>query len=227
MSEAIAERESATPALAYNASTEVTTEDIALPRIKLGQHMSEHVQEKRVEFASIFSELGPDDPEPVTLSDGKKPVRFYVLAGPVKGWSYSEPGEDLETWRFDDPNRHPDAWVTYKYVIAVPKGETELPYSILLTRTSAPAAKQLNTILTKAAQHGPTEEVALELNTAQKRKGPHQWAIAQIRRASVPEKDKAKDLAIVKDLIGLARASSAARTPAESNEPTVTEEPAI
>lgn len=204
------------PDLVYDPNTTITGDDIALPRIKKGEKMSE----QDVPFGSIFSELGPDDPNPVVLAkpgDGEggqtEPVRFYVLAGPVKGWSYADKGEPLRMWRFDDETRHPDAWRTYKYVIAVPEGDTSLPYTILLTRTSTPAARTLNTILQKAALSGPTDEVALEL-TARKRRNQHgTFAVFQVAVAEVKAATRKTDLEVVESLRSLASAGT--RGPAE------------
>lgn len=220
----------AVPDKAYDPATEITSEDVALPRVKKGEKQSA----QDVPYGSIFTELGADDPDPQVIaepgdgSDGTSgAVRFYVVGGPIKGRSYSEQGGDLETWRFDDPSAHPDSWVTYKYVIAIPSVEDTLPFTILLTRTSTPAARQLNTILQKAALTRPTDEVPLEL-TARKRKNQKgQFAVFQVRQVEVPTKDLKADLEVVEKVKGLAGAGTKGPGEGRPAEQQPDEQPAI
>jgi len=146
-------------------------------------------------------------------------VRFYVLAGPVKGWAYSSTDDEFQTWRYSDPERHPDADLTYKYVVALPGVDTDLPVTILFTRTSTPAARQLNTILKKAAQSGPTQEVPLELTGTKKARDKYKWVVFGVRRADVPEKERQEDIEKFKHLIDLAQGAAATQPPGDAPEP--------
>lgn len=145
----VVEASASVPALVQTPSVELTAEDIALPTIKLGQYMSDHVQEGRVPAGSIFSATGADDPDPIVLWEQGSDdlLTFHVLAM-RKGKSISDGGE-LVLFAFDDPDAPADAWVTYNYVVALPKIETEMPYKLLLTRTGKPAAQQINTVIAK------------------------------------------------------------------------------
>lgn len=223
----------AVPALAYSPTQEMTSDDISLPKLKIGQFMTPHVQESRVKAGAIFTELSKDDPDPVVLSDcptlregAKDPVTIYVL-GLRKGKSLSSDGDDLETWDFNDPDAPAEAWTTYTYTIAVPDADEQLPYKLLLTRTSTPAAKQINLILQKAAAFGDPSEVAFELTTAFKEKDDYKWFIAQARQAQEPSsaaerKKREAQLAIVRNLASLVQGA-----PAPQSASPAADEPAI
>lgn len=154
---------SAVPALAETPATTITADDISLPAIKLGQHMSNHVQEGTVPAGSIFASTGQDDPDPVVLWEqgDKEPLTFHVLAL-RKGKSVSHDGE-LELYAYDDPNAPADAWVTYNYVVALPSGDQEMPYKLLLTKTGKPAAQSINTVVAKNPTK-PSYELAFTLD---------------------------------------------------------------
>jgi hypothetical protein len=221
------------PALAYSPTQEMTSEDIALPKLKIGQGMTGHVQEGRVKAGSIFTELSADDPDPVVLSEctsykdgAKDPVTFYVLGWPRKGKSLSSDGE-LETWDFNDPEAPKEAWTTYGYTIVVPDFEDQLPFKMLLTRTNTPAAKQINLILQKAAAFGDPSEVAFELTTAFREKDSHKWHIAQVRQAQEPttaadRKKREAQIEVVRNLAALVQqAPPQAASVASSDEPAI------
>lgn len=195
MSEALAtpEATAVVPAQAYNPSTSLDASDMALPRIKVGQSMTPHVQEGRVQNGAIFSELGKDDPDPEVLAapDGET-VRFYVIAGPIKGWSASINGK-LETYAFDDPNRDPDAWKTYKYTLAIPDADEGLPYTFLMTRTALSAAKQINTVLARQAEKGPAHTVGFDLSTRKKSNDKGTWFTPVVSPAGAPSTKAEKD----------------------------------
>jgi hypothetical protein len=110
-------------------------------------------------------------------------VLVHVLAM-RKGWSLSEEGE-LQTWAFDDPNRHPDAWVTYHYVLALPEHDPDVPYKMLFTKTGAPAAKQINTVLSRRAASGPSFMTAFRITTAKREKqlgnSTVRWTVPRVR----------------------------------------------
>jgi hypothetical protein len=161
------------PALVNTPALEIGAEDVALPKLYLGQFMSEHVQEGRVPAGSIFSATGSDDPDPIVLWEQPKgkaaakdgPV-FYVL-GLRKGKSVSDGGE-LQLFDFNDPAAPPEAWVTYNYTVAIPEADEDVPYRWLMTRTGAPSAKGINTVLKRNSVRGPAWINAFQATTKQR-----------------------------------------------------------
>lgn len=176
----------AVPALASTPSTEITAEDIALPKIKFGQGQSNAVQDGIVPLNCIYSTTGPDDPDPVVLWEqgDKEPLTFHVL-GLRKGKSVSVDGE-LELYAFDDPNAPADAWVTYNYVVALPGHDEELPYKLLLSKTSKPAAQAINMVALKNAST-PTHKLAFTLTVKPRENAKGKFCVAQVRNVEPTE----------------------------------------
>lgn len=169
---AVAKREAAVPDLVRTPALTITAEDIALPRIYLGQFMSQAVQDGLVKAGQIFSATGADDPDPTILwsSDGKgvfkDGVPFHVLTiKKGKSWT-AGPGEELQLFDYDDPAAPADAWVTYGYVVSIPDVDDQVPFKLLLTRTGKPAALQINTVLLKNVVGGPSWNTEFILTTA-------------------------------------------------------------
>ena len=149
MSNEVATSGSSVPALADTPSVHLDSEDIALPRLYLGQYMSEHVQENRVPAGSIFTALGQDDADPVVVwEQGDEPGVIVRPLSLSKGKSISEGGE-LVLFDYDDPEAPADAWVTYNYVVALPEVDQDMPFKWLLTRTGKPTAQKINTVIAK------------------------------------------------------------------------------
>lgn len=202
-------------------TSEITAEDVSLPRIYLGQFMSEAVKAQLVKPGSLFAAIGPDDQDPNVLWEfedkpDKAPV-FYVLAL-RKGKSYSEDGGGLELYDLDDPNAPEGAWVTYTYTVALPDVDPDVPFKLLLTKTGKPAAKQINTVLVKNAARGPAYTTAFRLTTA-KRRNEKKNADYFVPRISVVEAKK--------DHIAIAEELSHMITSAAADFQATGEEPAI
>lgn len=164
---------------------EIDQNDVALPRIKLGQPNASIVQDHVVPQHCIYAVTGSDDPEPVVLHElgDEDHLLLYVLAM-RKGWSLSRDGE-LQLWAFDDPTRDKDAWVTYNYVLALPEVDPDVPYKMLFTKTGAPAAKQINTVLQRNAGRGPSFMTAFRIYTDKREKTvgsqTHRWTVPRVR----------------------------------------------
>lgn len=176
------------PALVSTPSVELTAEDVALPSIKLGQFMSDHVQEDRVPAGSIFSCQGQDDPDPVVLWEQGSDdlLRFHVLAL-RKGKSISDGGE-LVLFNYDDPNAPADAWVTYNYIVVLPEIDQEMPYKFLLTRTGKPAAQNINTVIAKNLASGPAHALAFTLDCVQRENKKGKYYVPRVKHVeAVPE----------------------------------------
>jgi hypothetical protein len=213
MTEVATIEKGAVPALAPTPANELSAEDIALPTIKLGQFMSEHVQEKRVDAGSIFSATSSDDPDPITLweqgSDDK--LRFYVLAL-KKGKSVSSDGE-LVLFDYNDPEAPPDAWVTYNYTVALPNVDAEMPFKFLLTRTGKPAAQQINTVLAKNGTT-PAYKLAFELDCVERSNKKGKFFVPRVKHVEMTEAESA----VAENLSSLVNADPAAAAPADRAE---------
>lgn len=181
--------QSSVPALAGTPSSELSAEDIALPSLKLGQFMSDHVQEKIVPAGCLFTRLDQDDPDPAVLWEqgSEDLLRFHVLSL-EKGKSVSEDGE-LVRFAYDDPDAPADAWVTYNYVIALPKVDPELPYKFLLTRTGKPAAQSINTVLIKNAASGPAHAIAFDLDCAERKNKKGKYFVPRAKHVEADPED--------------------------------------
>lgn len=177
------------PALAHQPALEIEAEDVALPRMYIGQYMSDHVKDKSspVNAGDIFTATGQDDPEPEVLYDGEGDgVLVYVL-GMRRGKSLSVDGE-LETWAYDDPDAPAEAWTTYNYFVYLPEVENnDVPCKWLLTRTGKPAAQQINTVLKRAEGRTPPWAVAFRVTTAQRKNKKGEYFVPRVRQVDADE----------------------------------------
>lgn len=179
--------QAAVPALVQTPALEITAEDVALPRLYIGQFSSTAVKKKFVDEGVLFTALGQDDPDPCVIwtPEDKEGVIFHVL-GLRKGRSLSTDGE-LETWAYDDPDASPDAWVTYNYFVSLPELDPELPYKWLLTRSATPSAKQINMRLSKNLAAGPAWTTAFELTTAPRQNKKGDYFVPQVKQVEAKE----------------------------------------
>lgn len=178
------------PELYRPPAIEIDTEDVALPKLKLGQFTADAVKDQLVKPGCIFGTVGQDDPDPQVFwtMDGKSGdgVIFHVLAM-RKGLSYSEPGGDLETWAFGDPEAHEKSWTTYTYTVCLPEHDEDVPYTFLLTRTGKPAAKQINTEIVKNAERGPAYGLAFRLTCAERDHKQGSYFVPRVARVEANE----------------------------------------
>lgn len=177
-SKEVAPVRSALPDLAPTPATSISAEDIAIPRIYIGQALSTAVQEGLMKTGQLFYGNSAEDPDPQLLD---QPTRIHVLHfRKAKSWSPG-PGMPLETWDFDDPSQNEQAYTTYNYTLCLPEIDTEMPFKLLLARSSAPAARSINTVLMRNASQGPAWVNAFDLTTAERKKENARYAIAQVR----------------------------------------------
>lgn len=172
------------PALPYAPPLEIGNEDIALPRLKIGQPGTPQVQEELVKAGNLFVTTGDDAETVLDAKTAKQGLLVHVLSL-TKRKSLSSDGE-LETWAFNDPEAPADAWTTYNYVVILPEVDDEVPHKWLLTRTATPAARQINTVLAKNAARGPAYASAFRITTVEKKKDQYRWFVP---RVSVVEAD--------------------------------------
>lgn len=160
MGSEVAAQAPAVPALRHDPATTITADDIAFPKLKIGQDMHDQVQNGLVQRGEIFTVTSKEDPDPVILDvagpkigDDKpskqKGVNIFFL-GLRKGYSLSVDG-NLYTYAFDDPDVPEKAWVTYTYLTAIPDASEILPVTWLLTRTGRQSAQRINQALALAA----------------------------------------------------------------------------
>jgi hypothetical protein len=197
---------SAVPAL-YDPANTITNEDVILPKLKVGQYSSGLVQDEIVPAGALFTVTDAEDPEPVVLAEtkDKNGVVVHVLSTPRKGWSYSddeETGGELLRWAFDDPERHPKAWVTYTYPVLIPEADTDVPYTLLLTRSNKPTALKINTVLKRNAGSGPPWATAFRLTTQRRERGNNKWFVVQASPVEAKPEHVALAEKLVQDMTG-------------------------
>lgn len=160
---------------------EIDAEDVALPRLYIGQYMSDAVKDQLVSPGAIYVGAGADDPDPNVLwspdQDKDKGPVFHVLSL-FKGKSVTTGGE-LVLFQFNDPEAPADAWTTYNYTIAIPEADNQVPFKWLLTRTGTPAAKQINTALVKAAGTPPWE-IAFRVHSDKRENAKGEYFVPRI-----------------------------------------------
>jgi len=196
---ALETRRSQVPDLVRTPALEIGAEDVALPRLKIGQFMSEQVQDGTVPAGALFTSLSSDDPDPQVLykPGDENGVVIHVLSM-RRGKSISEGGE-LVLYDYNDPDAPPDAWVTYNYVIAIPAVDEDVPQKWLLTRTGRPAAQQMNTVLAKNSGKKPPYELAFEVTTAERSNDKGRFFVPKVRHIEAD----AASVEIAANLLGL------------------------
>lgn len=192
---------SALPSLINTPAMQITAEDVALPRLYVGQFMSKAVQDDLVKMGDIYSSTGADDPDPVVLWSLKEkdtPGILFHVTGLRKGKSYSDGGE-LSLWDYDDPSAPAEAWVTYNYTLVLPEIDEQVPFKLLLTKTGRPTALQINTVLARRATAGPSWTNAFRLTSAERSNAKGKYAVARVQSVEAEKKNVeiAEKLAVV------------------------------
>lgn len=170
MSKELEKAQSAVPDLVRTPALEITAEDIELPRLYLGQFMSQAVQDGAVKAGDVYVASGADDPSPEVLFRGgsNDPGALVHVLALRKGKSSQVDG-DLVLYDFDDPEAPEDAWVTYNYVVAAPEYDTEVPVKWLLTRTGRPTAQRINTVIKRNEATTPAWGHAFRVKTVERK----------------------------------------------------------
>jgi hypothetical protein len=212
---AVAPAPSNLPALVPTPANTITSDDIALPRVYIGQFMSQHVQDKVVNPGAIYVAQGADDPDPQVLHELGDPtgVTFHALSL-RKGLSYSQDGE-LQLYDFGDPNAPEGAWTTYNYIVVLPEHDPDVPAKWLLTRTGRPAAQQINMVLKKNESKGPAYINAFTVTTAERKNAKGKYFVARV----APAEASAANLEVVSALA--AQVSGPYEAPARNDEPAI------
>lgn len=197
---------------AYNSQSEISAEDIALPRVKVAHSSSQQAQDGLVRMGQIFSAFGRDDADPTVLYDPKEDgdnegVLFHVL-GMRKGWSLNTE-DGFQTWADNDPSRPEEAWRTYDYFLCLPEVDADLPYRFLFTKSAKAQAQKINLLLKKSAADGP-HKLAFRVTTAERSNDKGRWFVPQVK--SVPA-DK-KNIAAAETLLEMVASAPAPAAPA-------------
>jgi hypothetical protein len=189
----------AAPAMDFDAR------DVKVPRIKLAQPQQQIVINGEVPAFSVYTTYGAEDDDPqvvVESSGGDKPdfeanpdhgLLLHVLSM-YKTWSASvdevtgeidKDNGEFRTWSFNDPSRHPEADLVYNYMVACPELDEGqyTPFKLLLTRTSTPAARDINTLLQRSEQ--PAYALAFRFWGIKREGGKGRqkftWVVAKVR----------------------------------------------
>jgi hypothetical protein len=205
------------PAVYVPPVLDIGAEDVALPRVKVGQFMSAQVQDQSVKAGQIFTSSGEDDAEVIYDPEkkGAKGVLLHVISL-TRGKSVSDGGE-LFTFAYDDPEAPANAWVTYNYVVCLPEIDTDLPFKWLFTRTAAPAAKQMNTVLKRNAAL-PPYALAFRVETKPKENAKGKYFVPRV----TPAEAVAENVAATERLAQMIAGSSPERSaPAGASEPAI------
>lgn len=211
MSNQVATRESpAVPALAPTPATTITAEDIAIPKLYVGNQMSKAVKKRAANFGDIYlaESADADDPQVLWEFGSTEPGVLIHVLHVRKGLSYKEQGGDLQTWQFGDPNADGRAWTTYTYTLILPEVDPDMPATLLLTRSGKPTAQKINTVLARNAASGPMYANAFRLTTAERHKDDNDWAIFQAQTETAAKKHVGQAAALYEQIApGLDRAS--------------------
>lgn len=181
---------------------DITAEDIAFPRMYIGQGLSNAVQDGLVGLGDIYIAQDADDADPTVLYKRGDPDEKGVVFHPlllVKGKSRSIDGQ-LETWRWGDPDVPPDAWTTYTYFVTLDNdlANRDIAYRYLLTRSGKPAALKINGVLSELAGEAPSYTAAFRLTTAERfNKNKQRYFVPRVARVEPTEQGlkQAADLA--------------------------------
>jgi hypothetical protein len=169
------------PQLASTAASIITADDVALPRIYVGQPVSHSVASGNAKAGSIYAAADAEDPEPVLLYEPGRPGLVIYPLRLVKGWSLPQAGE-FRTFAYEDPNVPEDAWLAYHYDLLVPAVDLELPCRFTLSKTGTPTARKINTVI-KRHEPRPPWELAFLLTTMPRQNERGRWFVAQAASA--------------------------------------------
>lgn len=171
------------PALVPTPATLITAEDIAIPRLYVGNFLSQAVRSQAVKFGDVYLAAGADDEDPQLLwslgSDDPGVLMHVLHLRKGKSWQRDR-GAPLEVFDYGDPAVPDGAWTTYSYTVLLPEIDQELPARMLLTKSGTPVARKINTVLARNAPQGPMYNNAFRVTSAKRQKDTNEWAIFQV-----------------------------------------------
>lgn len=183
--------------------SQITAEDLAIPRLCIGQPGSGAVQDGHVPAGSIYLATDASDPEPVVIyrPDQKVGVRVHLLTV-EKVWVWTDEDKTFRVaaeYASDVPE---EARRGYQLILSVPEFDSELPVSGLFKKTAIPTAKKILTTVAKS-KVAPWESAFL-LTTTQKANKEGRWHIPLATTVKAQQKhvQQAASLAL---LLGVGR----------------------
>lgn len=171
------------PALAYTPSFSADVEDIRLPKLYVGQNISKPVENGLAKAGDIYAATGPDDLDVnVVYTKGGDGVLVYVL-------NYTKrlaagTGADFRIYSPGDPEAPADAYPTWTFDLAIPEVDESLPHKMSMSRSQAPTAKNIITVLSR----NPNAFSAFRLKTLQKENAKGRWYIPTATAVEVDTK---------------------------------------
>jgi hypothetical protein len=204
---------SAVPALAYDAASSVSAEDIAIPTIYMGQRAQSLVEAGFAKPGDIYSAQSQDDSDAQVLWEyGSKDEGVLIIPLHLrKSWSFSPgAGMQLEIWPFeargrdypdgpplDDPDPKKRAWLTYNYTLLVPEVDPQMPYRTRFYRSGVPAAQKINFEQAKDPGH---LHAFRWVTTERSRQGVGKWYIPQLVNAEATAEQFASAVSLLNQL---------------------------
>ncbi len=205
----IAER--AAELVPYRSAAEtISAEDLAIPRMYVGQPTSSAVQDGLVPSGAMYVAADSNDPEPVIVY--RLGDETGVLVHPItlrKGWAFSDENGDFRVADYVASDVPEDAQLSYTFVLLVPEYDVGLPVSCMFRATGTPTAKKV-CLAIKQAEPEPPWSVALRLTTAPRQNDRGRWHVPQAISAEADPKhvEQAAALAAMLGIATDARASS-------------------
>lgn len=189
MGSAVSKPEVDVPDLVPTTTMEIDAADVSYPRIKIAHPTQGFVIDGKVPPFAVYSELNRDSEKTVLFRPGTDddPIRIHVLAlrkgksatvDPATGRvvERNTPGAEFRSWAFND-ERGPSPQdrgvdTTFNYVLFCPQLDAaDQPHRLLLTRSSTPTARTLNTYLQLAERSGkPAYTLAFDLYSEKREK---------------------------------------------------------
>jgi hypothetical protein len=195
---------------------QVSIEDLAVPRLFVGQPTSRAVVDHNVPLGAIYLASAASDPDPVVLykPNQKKGVVVHLL-GYARVVIYHDDDGSFRVVPQGSAGVPHEADGGYQLMLLIPAFDDGMPVSGLFKSSGAAAAK---TIITIAARSGLAPWcTAFELTTQQRRNELGTWhvPIAKAVEAQPAHVEAAETLA---QLIGIGRAQAEICSPAEADD---------
>lgn len=183
----IAER--AAELMPYRSAAEtIGAEDLAIPRMMVGQPTSGAVQDGLVASGAIYVGSDANDPEPVIVH--KPGAKTGVLVHPIalrKQWACTDEAGDFRLADYLAAEVPEDAQLAYTFVLLVPEYDPELPVSLMLKSTGTQTAKKI-CLAIKRAEPAPPWSVAFRLTTVPRQNDRGRWHVPQAISAEADPK---------------------------------------
>lgn len=140
--------------------------DIQLPSVKIVYALSEQAKAGIAKEGDVILTFGNEDQDPTFLiggGTGETEFTAYVIGSDKTAVTTKDGGMDWQAERdYNDPYSQ-DVWF---FQLAIPSVEALIPVRLMLWKASgSPAARQINTMLTRDALLGNHEPLCIRLST--------------------------------------------------------------